>query len=337
MPIIIPKKIKVGYQNREGTYSGKLAYVIYYDSKNVLRKEKSWEGWRNKEILPNDYENIPLSGFVLNRTAGGLGYSRWDSRKTYVRCYDPRGFEFEITIPNLLYILENCSSIKGKGLEGEFVYGWDGKDLVLLPTSSPDYKDLCETSNKVQSNDTIKSKDLIVGATYLHKNGNQYIYMGKHDEYNYSGVLKGKRFWFYEVEEPNYSQIMTTPNGKFVEVVNKDCSILYPKFYEKMISSFYFSPKDPNHVYVPYSYDDLDQEVLNANPWFDFYILDSFGKYQSVHFSCTSNIKGLLERDGWNGKRCYFNGTFEEFMALKPYYKETYLMNGQKYLDDKVQ
>lgn len=28
-------------------------------------------------------------------------------------------FEFEITIENLLYILENANPIKGKGLEGE--------------------------------------------------------------------------------------------------------------------------------------------------------------------------------------------------------------------------
>ena len=29
MSIFIPNKINVGYQNREGTYTGKLAYVIY--------------------------------------------------------------------------------------------------------------------------------------------------------------------------------------------------------------------------------------------------------------------------------------------------------------------
>ena len=29
--IFIPQKINVGYQNRSDTYTGKLAYVIYYD------------------------------------------------------------------------------------------------------------------------------------------------------------------------------------------------------------------------------------------------------------------------------------------------------------------
>jgi hypothetical protein len=50
-----------------------------------------------------------------------------------VRVYDPRNFEFEISVANLLYILEETSSLKGKGLEGEFVYAWEGKELVLLP------------------------------------------------------------------------------------------------------------------------------------------------------------------------------------------------------------
>ncbi len=38
--IFIPKKLKVGYQYRDDTFTGKLAYVIYYDEKNKLRKEK---------------------------------------------------------------------------------------------------------------------------------------------------------------------------------------------------------------------------------------------------------------------------------------------------------
>lgn len=39
--IFIPKEITVGFQNREGTYTGKLAYVIYKDENGKLRKEQS--------------------------------------------------------------------------------------------------------------------------------------------------------------------------------------------------------------------------------------------------------------------------------------------------------
>lgn len=43
----IPKRINVGYQERQGTYTGKLAYIIYFDEKGKLRKETSWNGWRD--------------------------------------------------------------------------------------------------------------------------------------------------------------------------------------------------------------------------------------------------------------------------------------------------
>lgn len=146
--IFIPRKIKVGFQKRHDTYTQKLAYVIYYDEKGKLRKEKSWNSWRDSDIEAADFTNEPIEGFVLNKKAGGYS-TGWNHRQTYVRVYDPRGFEFEISIPNLLYILENTNSIKGKGLEGEFVYGWDGTELVLIPTSSPDYNEIMEYNNMI--------------------------------------------------------------------------------------------------------------------------------------------------------------------------------------------
>lgn len=184
--IFVPSKINVGFQNRQGTYTGKLAYVIYFDEKGKLRKETSWDGWRDKNIPNEIYENEPTEGFVLNKKVGGVEESwGWDVRKTYTRIYDPRGFEFEITIPNLLWILENCNCIKGKGLEGQFVYGWDGKELVLVPVESPDYKEI-ETKNKIiHNNEFIKAKDLSLGVTYETLNGERYVYMGKYDAYKY--------------------------------------------------------------------------------------------------------------------------------------------------------
>ena len=62
--IFIPKTINVGYQDRLGTYTGKLAYVIYYDEKGKLRKETSWNGWRDKNIPNNEYDNIPQVGIT---------------------------------------------------------------------------------------------------------------------------------------------------------------------------------------------------------------------------------------------------------------------------------
>ena len=97
MSIYIPEKIKVGYQNRNDTYTKKLAYVIYYDEKGKLRKETSWNSWRDEKIEPDDFDNEPTRGFVLNKKVGGDRYG-WNPRQTYTRVYDPRGFEFEICL-----------------------------------------------------------------------------------------------------------------------------------------------------------------------------------------------------------------------------------------------
>lgn len=180
--IYIPKRINVGFQDRRGTYTGKLAYIIYWDEKNKLRKETSWNNWRDHNIEPQDFDNEPTEGFVLNKKVGDYD-SGWNHRHAYCRVYDPRGFEFEITIENLLYILENATSTKGKGLEGEFIYGWDGKDLVLLPVDSPDYKEIQSYTEIISTNNIIKQKDLVIGRTYADKIGRQLVYLGKHPYY----------------------------------------------------------------------------------------------------------------------------------------------------------
>ncbi|MFM6399705.1 MAG: hypothetical protein ACKPFF_23760, partial [Planktothrix sp.] len=65
--LFIPTKLKVGFVHRKDTYSQRLAYITYYDSKGVLRKETSWENWRDKSIEPIEVENTARSGFILNK------------------------------------------------------------------------------------------------------------------------------------------------------------------------------------------------------------------------------------------------------------------------------
>lgn len=176
--LFIPKVINVGYQEREGTYIGKLAYVVYTDEKGVLRKGTSWKNWCKKFI--GEVENVPTEGFVLNKGVGGARYSwGWNARNEYIRVYDPRGWEFEISVANLLYILQECTSTKGKGLEGEFVYSWDGKELVLLPVDTYEYKQSSEfTEDQAKK---VTRKDMVEGKYYKFKSGATAIYLGRHE------------------------------------------------------------------------------------------------------------------------------------------------------------
>lgn len=71
----IPNTIHVGYQHRDGTYAGKLAYIVYTDEKGKRRKENSWNSWRDHKIDVEDFKNVPTSGFVLNKGVGGARQS----------------------------------------------------------------------------------------------------------------------------------------------------------------------------------------------------------------------------------------------------------------------
>jgi hypothetical protein len=274
--LYIPTKCKVGLQLREGTYTGKLGYIIYHDGK-VWRKETSWEGWRHKEgqmtsswdykkqeytfntpifgVEPIEFDNVPTEGFVLNKKAGGYS-SGWNHRQTYCRVYDPRGWEFEVNIPNLLYILQECSSYKGKGLEGEFVYSWEGKDLVLLPVSSPDYKE-CMKFTELQSK-KIGKKDLVEGCTYLTSQMQKVVYLGQHlineeTYYNKTSIEDGGKIYSpvkkHVFRAPGKfddyrSYLFVTSFSRFKSKVSDDVDPEFATYIDELQKSKYYSEAD---------------------------------------------------------------------------------------------
>lgn len=194
----IPKNIIVGFNKREDTYTGKLGYVCSINSKGKADQQSLYT-WSDKEMGFIETENEPTSGFVLNKRVGGKSYS-WNPRQVKARVYDPRGWEFEISMDNLLYILEWSQSFPGKALDGEFVYAWGyGNGVYLLPVESHEYKTLMEASDKDKT-PTIKKKDLKDKSLYYgrnrdtakyHKTSN-YIVMGS---YGYVEFFNKKPVW----------------------------------------------------------------------------------------------------------------------------------------------
>jgi hypothetical protein len=225
--LFIPKKIAVGFQNREGTYTKKLAYVIYYDQKGTKRKEKSWNNWRDHKIDDVDFDNVPTEGFVLNKGVGGARQSYgWNARNEYIRVYDPRDFEFEISVANLLFILKECDCSRGKGLEGKFVYSWDGTELVLLPETSSDYQ-VSQSYTKLQGQG-VKAKDLIPGATYTTKKQDDVMYLGRFARHTLNHGKIGKRnmhvFWGKNVSSyySDEDSFIFKSDLKFLAVLSSD-------------------------------------------------------------------------------------------------------------------
>ncbi len=242
----VPKKIVVGYQYRDDTYTGKLAYIIYRDQKGKLAKEKSWRDWihdgpQQQHVMTEDgrymmqpaknprweghqecvmetvpgiptdeWDNEPIEGFVLNRNGGGKGSGwGWNDRNAFIRVWDPRGFEFEISIPNLLFILQYSSSMVGKGLTGKFVYAWEGASLVLLPEACSEYKSSVEFTDLKSMK--VSAKEYIPGATYYTKQMTNVVYLSRTLYFAVSGGYGDKPICYISM-----AHVFSNGNDKFM-------------------------------------------------------------------------------------------------------------------------
>lgn len=274
----IPSKINVGFQNREDTYTGKLAFVVYTDDKGVLRKERSWNGWRDNKIGPEEFENIPTDGFVLNKKVGDGRYG-WNPRKAWIRVYDPRGFEFEISVNNLVFILEECSSIKGKGLEGEFIYAWDRAELLLLPVGSQEYKDSVEFKNACK--DKVKKADIKEGFCFLTKDNEEVMYLGKLPHWswhskNNNQIFKSQNQHIFvllnEIYEDKY--IVEKNFSRILARTSDEPSAAFADLYEKYIKSEFGS--GPTKLAAKKC------SKSSRNYWYDRTFVEQDGMYHTV-------------------------------------------------------
>lgn len=182
--LYIPKTLTVGFQQRSDTFTGKLAYVIYTDHKGVLRKEKSWESWRDKKIAIQTLNNDPQPGFTLNKGVQRDGH--WGSGRSVIRVWDPRDFEFEISIDNLIGILMHADVSK-RDITEPCVFAWKGTELILLPTNSAEYQESVSHTEKQERK--FSAKDLVIGHTYnVRKDHSKVVYLGRLDRYAVSPV-----------------------------------------------------------------------------------------------------------------------------------------------------
>lgn len=206
--IFIPKKIRVGFKNSDDTYTNKLAYIIYYDSKNKIRKEPSFLGWIDKSIPTIELENTPQAGFVFNKgVQHGNSFSYSTSK---IRVHDHRNFEFEIDIGNLVEIMKHCN-ISHQEISEKCVFGWEGGNLILIPVNSSIYKNAVAFTQKI--NEPLNVKTFVAGQLFKNKNGDEMLYLGdfqatkikKSSGYDNS-IVKKKQSFFYNVKSKSYHE-----------------------------------------------------------------------------------------------------------------------------------
>ena len=203
--LFIPEKLRVGFQQRSDTYTGKLSYIIYYDLQGNIKRENSWQGWCDSSLGSIELDNTAQRGFIINKDVQRYGH--FGSGRSIVRIYDPRDFEFEIGVDNLIAILMH-SDVSKRDIAEECVFAWggNGATLVLLPINSKEYQDAIAYTKR--SSTTLDVKDLVPGYYYSkRKEEGALLYMGfypwmdeaySYNDGQYKLAYKGKKHIFWD-------------------------------------------------------------------------------------------------------------------------------------------
>lgn len=265
--LYIPKTIVVGFQNRNDTFTGKLAYVIYKDHTGRLRKEKSWNSWRDQKIDTIEVENVPSPNFTLNK--GVKRSSEWfGSGRSMIRVWDPRDFEFEITVDNLLNVLMHADVSK-RDITEPCVYAWQGQNLVLLPANSVEYQESVKHTEKQTKK--VSARDLVPGRVYSIKANasTEVMYLGRMDRFeveqhrNASGsataavehklnTKKGKAHVFIDMTTKQI--LVKDPSsylaGELIDYVHADFGVMMDHYYGSIESQPVVGATITNNAFI---------------------------------------------------------------------------------------
>lgn len=227
--LYIPNTITVGFQERNDTFTGKLAYVIYTDHAGKLRKEGSWNNWRNKKFEPVTVDNTPQSGFTFNKGVKRDNYWRGSGRSMF-RIWDPRDFEFEITVDNTIGVLMH-SDVSKRDIVEQCVYAWWGTELVLLPVNSVEYQESVKHTEKQAQK--ITGKELKVGATYtIKEDRKQVVYLGRFERFGLDSTYTqfgGEDSRYNHYHERNNAFVQTPKKSKAYVFIDPTTKMVHTK------------------------------------------------------------------------------------------------------------
>lgn len=230
--IKFPATHYVGFQTRPSEDGVPLGFMTPDGTDAAAKKRKdtvdSWaRGYgysaKNEGALPaKTLENKPMNGFKLGRSLrhGGGG---WGQGNVKWRIEDPRGFELEITSPNLAQIM-SCTTIENGEILEQCMWARLKADNVLVPVSSEVYKTAQANTERLNKSASLAELNLGDHAVLLNAVEGTYLgayFFGEHGihRYNISEIKwsdKKKHLFLqkdgtiYVVASPKLSEIRPT-------------------------------------------------------------------------------------------------------------------------------
>jgi hypothetical protein len=221
----------LGFMTEDGT-----------DAAAIKRKETAdrWAGSGKSSFPPRSYDNKPMVGFRLTRSI--RRDSSWGSGNVKWRIEDPRGFELEISSPNMAQVILN-SVIENGEILAECIWARLKGDNVLVPVNSSLYQTTKENSERLGK--SVSLKEVKVGNEIVLQNGTKGVYLGKlyrieakYDRSRYDSSALTNFGWSAKPDLvlDTGKNILTMKSMKVAEITNP--STLTPAQAEKRANSY---------------------------------------------------------------------------------------------------
>lgn len=256
--IKFPKEHYVGMivrRQSEGTDYLPLAFMTpeTHDAASVKRKASvdSWVSsnshaydsktqthYKIKQPEPVVLKNEPIAGFRLldeirRDSSWGSGNVKW-------RIEDPRGFELEISSPNLMQIMACTVLDKGEILD-VCMWAREGSDNILVPVSSDVYKTAME--NTERNAKSASMRDVKIGDAVVLQNGMKGTYYGRMNDWerDYRGDdsvvgLKLKLVMRHVIVDHDEKTIHRVASPKLAEIISGE--EISKEEAEKLVAGF---------------------------------------------------------------------------------------------------
>ena len=261
MVLKLPEQWYVGFSARSQD-DAPLGFMTPEGTDKAAQKRKATvDGWRAKDIAARTIDNKKLTGFKLSDSV--RRYSSWGNGNVKWRITDPRGFELEITSPNLMQIL-NCSTVEQGEILDACIWGREGADNILIPVTSELYKTAVADTKRQDMK--VSLKDVKPGNEVTLQSGERFIFLGDWYQVLKSENFKGygesydvttnndkkKRYFLKSIrgEDASYQEIQVVATPK-VATIDKDSTLTDVECFDIIMDAI----KGSTHVRGPsYNY-----------------------------------------------------------------------------------
>ena len=215
----VPKRLRVGFKEDQ-------SYIVSYDdSTGKLRSETSFENWRDHDLACYDFNNTTQYYLSVVGWSGGIENSfSYDTRKTYIKIKDVRGYIVEITIDNFLEVLKYSSKGEGNSdLTLDWCYGWDSTQICVVPLKSKEWEEAVRL--KDLTHPVTKISQLMPNTWYIKKDGTKVLFLKRFRRYNI----------YFKHRCPQFGELFRIDCSQ-VTVGTKECLNLIKKIQTKLPS-----------------------------------------------------------------------------------------------------